>query len=412
ADSPHVVTSALDVVGATLTIEPCAVVRVKEGFTISFGGGNPGDPAAKLVAHGTFDGTTRRPVIVTSDDETKYWGTLAFAKTGSADLEQVILRHAGNPSTIAQNLGGALMIMGDSNGKAPTPTVRAKSLLIDGSASLGINIQRSGGFTPDSEDVSVQNSGNRSPMANPDTTYPVYVQTPSVQTIPPGSYAGNLRDAILVHNPSNLDGDETFHDRGVPYRIRDGFSISPSKSVADGGLATLTIDPGVTLKLLKAPGNDWGIGLGASNGDLQENIWATRLIAAGTSDKPILITSDADVPAPGDWSGIHWHGGPATGNVMNHVTVDYAGGRSLTERFGCGPVSNDAALIFANWNPRETFIHSCTFAHSRGGAIVSGWHSDSGPNLRSDNMFLDIAIACEVSEPVPTAGCPDSELCY
>ncbi|HET6282573.1 MAG TPA: hypothetical protein VFH73_16535, partial [Polyangia bacterium] len=46
ADSPHVVTSALDVVGATLTIEPCAVVRVKEGFTISFGGGNPGDPAA------------------------------------------------------------------------------------------------------------------------------------------------------------------------------------------------------------------------------------------------------------------------------------------------------------------------------------------------------------------------------
>jgi hypothetical protein len=411
ADSPHIVTFGLRVVGATLTIEACAIVRVMEGYTISVGGGNPGDPDAKLVAHGTSDGTSLRPVIVTSDDETKYWGTLQFNETATADLEHVVLHRAGNPAT-AQNLGGALLIFGDSNHKVPTRNVRAKSLLIDASASLGINIQRSGGFSEDSEDVVVRSSGNSSPSANSDTMYPVYVETPSIQTIPPGSYTGNVRDAIRVSNPSSLDGDETFHERGVPYRLRGALSIAPSKNAADGGLVTLTIDPGVTLELLKTPGNDWGITLGVSNGDLPENIRPTRLIAAGTAEKPIVITSAADVPAPGDWAGIEWRGGPPTGNVMSNVTVEYAGGRSGSIGFGCGPVSNDAALIIANWKPAEPFIQNCTFAHSLGGAIVSGWRSDSGPNLEPGNTFLDIASSCEVSQPMPTGGCPATELCY
>src|SRR5688500_9266647 len=50
-DSPHIITFDLYIDEATLTIEPCAEVRIREGYTITVGG-TSGMPSA-LVAHGT-----------------------------------------------------------------------------------------------------------------------------------------------------------------------------------------------------------------------------------------------------------------------------------------------------------------------------------------------------------------------
>ncbi len=393
AESPHHVTQAISVLGATLTVEPCATVVIDEGVTITVGE-NAGAPA-KLVALGNPDPNDLRPITFKSSDDAKFWGTLSIYPTGSADLSAVVLQRAGNP-LVAQNFGGALQLFG---------SVRAHGLLIDEAAGFGINLQRTGSFTADSDDVTVQNSGKVPSKAAIDTRYPIFVHTPAVQTIPPGSYTGNAKDEILVEGANSFDGNETFRDRGVPYRIRTTYTQLPA---AVGGLNTLTIEPGVTIKLL---GTDTAFNLGGSNG---HNV---QLIAAGTAAKPIVFTSAADTPAAGDWGGIEWSGAPSTGNVMTFVTIEYGGGTSLVGNYGCGDRKNDALLPILNWQPAEAFIQNCTFSNSAFGGIVSGWHGPQGdPDLHTGNTFTNIANNCAVSVPTPVSGpCPSNGIvpdCY
>ncbi|WP_156517062.1 carboxypeptidase-like regulatory domain-containing protein [Delftia sp. GW456-R20] len=81
--------------------------------------------------------------------------------------------------------------------------------------------------------------------------------------------------------------------------------------VLDGD-ATLTIEPGVTLRM--APGASFLLRKGA-------------LQAVGTPDKPILITSAATTPAPGDWR--QWRmtaGTRSAQTLLDHVTIEYGSG--------------------------------------------------------------------------------------
>ncbi len=81
--------------------------------------------------------------------------------------------------------------------------------------------------------------------------------------------------------------------------------------VLDGD-ATLTIEPGVTLRM--APGASFLLRKGA-------------LQAVGTPDKPILITSAAATPAPGDWR--QWRmtaGTRSAQTLLDHVTIEYGSG--------------------------------------------------------------------------------------
>ena len=411
AQSPHVVTFGIDVRGATLTLEPCAVVRVRKGYSITIGESS-GAPA-KLIARGSAES----PITITSDDPAAYWGTLGVMATGMAELEHVVLDRAGDPDA-AQGYGGALKSYGDDNRKQPVRNIRARSVRIQSSATLGINLQRSGGFSADSTDLVVTGSGSRGVTSGGiDSSYPVYVEAPSIKTLPPGDYTGNARDAILARTPFVFDGDETFHERGVPYQIVYTFDLSPAASLAEGGLATLTIEPGVTIKLGGPLYTTPAFRLGSSNGSAPANIWAVRLVADGTADRPITFTSGAAVPASGDWVGLKWAGGPETGNVMNHVRVEYGGADSTTKGFGCGPEDNDALLVITNWRPGEPFVRNSTFAHSATGGIVSGWNSaQSGPDFRASNTFTNIAEACQISVPRDENNkCPGNDLtpdCY
>lgn len=109
----------------------------------------------------------------------------------------------------------------------------------------------------------------------------------------------------------------------------------------------------------------------------------------------------------GGW-GIVRGGGPATGNVVRNLHVEYAGGDSGTQGFGCGPIDNDAALIIRNWIPEAGSITGSTFRASAAGGIVSGWMTDAGgPDLKTGNTFTDVAT-CEVSrwKNVTAPACP------
>ncbi len=404
ATGPHIVEFNLQIKKGTLTIEPCAVVRVKKGMTITVGDSNPGTPATGLVARGT----AAQPIVITAAVAGEPWGMLAINGSATVDLEQVTLSEGADHGT-AQNLGGTLKIVG-RGGTQPLRNTRVKNVRIDGSAGYGINVQSAGGFTADSSGLVIVNSG-KVPSPSADTSYPIYVTTPSVQTLPPGTYTGNAKDQILVGVGVTQDYDETFHDLGVPYRLKTNFSMAPLKSAAEGGLTTLTIDAGVKILLLKEPGNLWGITLGGSRGDKPEDIWPTKVVAAGTEARPIVFSSAAAAPAAGDWAGIGWAGGPAMGNVMSYVRVEFAGGEGGTAGFGCGPVRNDAAIIITNWRPATAFMDHLTVSDSAAGGIVSGWASDAdGPNLKTGNTFTSIANGCAVSrwKNASSPACPGS----
>ncbi|MGE3543498.1 MAG: hypothetical protein AB7L28_06190 [Kofleriaceae bacterium] len=411
--SPHIITGNISIQGATLTIEPCAVVRIANGMSVTIGA-TSGAPA-KLIARGEMianAGTdpTRRPVVIERAAATAPWGMLRVFPTGSIDLETADLSGGADPAT-AQNLGGMVIGNGDGNGQPVVKNVRVVDVTIEGSAGFGINMQTGSAFTDDSANVVVRGAGAIPSGTSIDTSYPVYLDGPAISSLPTGTYTGNAKDEIFVANASGLTTDVTFHARGVPYRFETNFSMAPTMTSDQGGLSTLTIEPGVTIRFTSgAPSAAWAMTLGVSSGMLPNQIWPVRLIANGTPAAPIVLTSAEPTPAAGDWAGIKWAAGVADGNVMSHVTVDYAGGDSGTVGFGCGQSDNDAALIIRNWRPGNAFITESTFAHSAAGGIVSGWRSDlDGPNLGAGNTFTEIANGCNTTRWANDNGsCPST----
>lgn len=401
AGSPHIVTFDTFVDGATLTIEPCAVVRIEKGYTISVDG-EPDAPGA-IVAHGeVLAEDTFGPVIFERQVEDEPWGALLVHRDGLLDLEHVTLRGGGDPDTAVSG-GGSLVATGDAATQGVFVNVRVVDVRIEDSGTHGANLTTRAAFSDDSESLVIVGA---------DEGFPLLIHGGAVGTIPEGEYTGNGTDQILVQNATSLADDAiTFRDRGVPYQLQGGFSIAPVDSAADGGLSTVTLEAGVVLVFDADASTVASFGLGTSNGTAAENIWPVRLVAEGTADAPVVLTSAEDAPAAGDWAGIEWAGGPATGNVMSHVHIEYAGGDSGTSGFGCGPADNDAALVITNWRPEDAFITDSTFADSADGGIVSGWYSDEdGPNLRgTGNTFTNIANGCDVSRwRDADSGCPDT----
>jgi hypothetical protein len=384
AASPHIVTTSLNVRGSTLTIEPCAVVRIRAGHFITVGQ-TPGGAAAALVARGEAD----REIKFEPDDPAMPWGSIRAFPTGTVDFEHARLSGGASPAT-AQQGGGTIIGAGPGGNMGLTRNVRVVNVTVEGSAGFGVNIQTRAAFTADSANLTITGAAGM----------PLTVDGAALSTIPTGTYTGNMVDAIRVANANSLlDAEIAFRLRGVPYQMADSFSMSPMTSLAAGGLSTLTIEAGVTIKFTDGgAANNYALALGASNGVTPANIFPVRLIAQGTLAQPITLTSSAATPAAGDWTGLEWHGGPPDGNVMSHVRIEFAGGDSGTSGFGCGDVDNDAALIIRNWRPDTAFITSSTFASSAGGGIVSGWLTDlDGPSLVGNNTFTAIGNGCNVS---------------
>ncbi len=414
AEGPHIVTA--DVVvrsGRTLTIEACAVVRVQESRSIVVGGFSTSDGTGTLIARGgALEATATepalvRPVRVISDAPSAWWGSLQVLATGTADLGVVILDRGGDPAQ-SQGGGGTLLMRGDDNRLVLVRNVRAQSLVISNSATYAVNVRGSAAFTEDSADVAITGAGSRGAAGGgEDTRYAMYLEAPAIRSLPPSTViTEGTKNEVLVAAPFTVAVDERFPRLAVPYQLRGSFAMQPT---TQGALITLTIDPGVTLKLGGPLASNPSIRLGSGDGTATS--FPVRLNAAGTATAPITITSGAATPAPGDWAAIDWQAGPATGNVLANAVVEYGGGDSQTTGFGCGPGDNDALILITDWRPDNAFIQGSTFRHSAAGGIVSGWRSDAaGPDLRGGNTFASLGAACEISLPRSAAGmCPGND---
>ncbi|MGD9368789.1 MAG: right-handed parallel beta-helix repeat-containing protein, partial [Desulfobacteraceae bacterium] len=111
-----------------------------------------------------------------------------------------------------------------------------------------------------------------------------------------------------------ISTDTTWTVADSPYIVTSNITVKGTDG-ADG-ITTLTIEPGVVVRLNRYRNMD----IGASSGD------PGALSAVGTAANPIAFTSNQATPAPGDWYNIRFYNtaDDAT-TIMEHCVVEYGG---------------------------------------------------------------------------------------
>ncbi|AUX24625.1 hypothetical protein SOCEGT47_051640 [Sorangium cellulosum] len=379
AGSPHIVSFPVRLLdGVTLTIEPCAEVRLEEDTGIAVTG-----EGAELRA----EGTEARPIVFRGSDGAR-WNDVHVAWPGKATLRHVTLEGGGGDRFHENATLSAY-------GVSVTPAVPA--LLVDhvtvrGSLGAGVLLMRAAAFAEGSTDLTITESGSE------EHPYPLELGEQALGSIPTGVYTGNRKDEILIQDEganqaSGLQQDTTLRDRGVPYHFGDWqdarFNIGGGGE--DAPPTTLTIEPGVTLRF--EPGTWMRIerftGEFAASGALR---------AVGTPERPIVFTSAAEAPAPGDWGGLWFGGIPRDENVLENVIIEYAGYDCSCSLLTCNDIEEFEGAVIFSQEPSRAFIQRSTFRHIAGHGVTRGWVGTSEPDFVTGNTFEDVT-GCAQTRP-------------
>jgi hypothetical protein len=378
---------------ATLTISPCAILRIVPDRGIYVGSSNVGD-GGKIVARGTAE----RPIVI-QDTTGARWNDLLVNSQGQVDLAYVTFKNGGGRSARA---GGSLHLYGDQY-QPIQQLAKVDHVTILDSGKYGVVLEGRAAFADGSRDLTIARAGDTAMRVN----------APAMGTIPSGTYTGNGVDAIRIMGSGGydlVDADVTLHDRGVPYVVGgDGAFHEMSVQGADGTAPLLTIEAGVVLKFGKV-----------SSGFYIERASTTNpargaLRVLGTFAKPVIFTSNEPAPAAGDWTGIHLRGVPDPRNKIDYAIIEYAGGDTGTRGFSCGtpvspdPISNEAALaIFGQ--PASAFVTNTVIAKSAANGIERAW-TGRPVDFEPTNTFSDVKW-CKQTYPRPEMGiCPDPPPC-
>jgi hypothetical protein len=392
AASPHLVTVDTKIAtGATLTLEPCAVVQIAGGHGLSVQG--------KLAA----PGTAANPIRIEGADATKPFSVIQTSNGGTLDLANVTIKNGGSDAFDQ----APLFVRGD--GATLKPVLRAVDVTIDGAPQYGLILTAFGQMSADSTGLTIKNA----------TLGPVRASAQLAGTLPPGSYTGNGVDEILLDADAPIAADMTLKDVGIPYRLgkvsanasgdlRVGAPGTASGSVPDRH-AVLTLEAGVTIRvepagriLMQSAGTPAKPTLGA-------------LVANGNAGKPVVFTSAAATPAPGDWVGLYFVGLPDPKDKLDFVHVDYAGGVSGAISAHCDlqggtNEAEDAAIIVLGGPPTASFVTSSTITNSKGYGIDRGW-SGGLVDFAAGNTFTGNAKCSQSYPRDANGGCPAAVTC-
>jgi len=382
AASPHVLPYDINI-SAPVTIEPCAVVRIAAGRTITIL-----NPNGALIAAGApGSAITIEPQVAGMA-----WASIRNMG-GTLSLTHAVVRGGGHPLTTNPAYAGTL----NMQSSGAVGTLHVDDVEIAGSLSQGIYINGDVGFDATSQKLYIHGSAG----------YPVHVVARVIGTIPSGAYADNGHAAIAIAGSGGPVRDaQTMHDRGVPYHIgsgQDGGRMDVSTQYK-GPAAVLTILPGVTM--LFPPGGS--LNINASN-------YGGALIAVGTPIRPIVFTSDKGrASASGDWLGIGFDGQLAPQSVMQYVRVEFAGAPRTAGSYSCPypnrPGPNDAAIRISG-PPSMQFITNTEIFASAHDGIDRGWRANVITDFLATNTFTAVA-GCKQTMPSTLAGvCPMSVPC-
>ena len=135
--------------------------------------------------------------------------------------------------------------------------------------------------------------------------YPIVYDTVGAFPVVGGNSASGPGNLGIAIPGGTLDGMQTWGNPGanLPYLLNGDVTIPEA--------AQLTIDPGTRIASV--------------NQRLSAN---GTLLVNGTANNPVVFTSRAGSPSPGDWFGIYF-GGHAGASRLNYTTIAYAGKDSL-----------------------------------------------------------------------------------
>jgi hypothetical protein len=180
--------------------------------------------------------------------------------------------------------------------------------------------------------------------------------------------------------PEKLDHDTT---------IAKGCVVDVVKSAFVEGPVTLTIEEGAKLRF--HPGTFLEVGHRGS-----------RLVAMGSEREPVVLTSAAEVPRPGDWVGIVLDGGDAReGTILDHVVVEYAG---QPTHGGAGAIT-----VIRAFAPGNVSILRTLFRHNATAAIANPFDAARFGALE-DDVFVDNLRALRASAGVLTSAGERNEI--
>lgn len=382
-DGPHIVTFGIDVAdGAKLTIEPCAQVRVRAGYSIVVEG--------SLVA----EGTATRPIELVADDPAQPWGFLQVFAPGTMSLAYASIDDAGGEPT---NAYAAIEARGDQLLPAQE-VLHVDHVTVNRSSNYGVSLRAGGAFTKDSHDLVVTGSKKA----------PLRILPRLASNVPTGTYTGNALDAIVVETESYGDvtlEDVTLHDRGVPYRIGGEVTMGGFVVRGESAPVTLTIEPGVVMSFVESD---------AAWLEIDNGTAGAALVAAGTADEPIVFTSASATPAAGDWVGVVFDGVPDPKSVLDHVEIRFAGGPSYADSHHCEPdgkfsIDENAAVSF--YGQPATQLVTNTLVSDSGRIGINLAYDGSFVDFAPGNEFVNVP-GCKVSWPRnPDGSCPASSPC-
>ena len=396
----HVIPNSISIVApATVTIQACATVKIAAGASIDVSGNTANGTTAKLVANGGSVAGDLAPVVFQNmnGDLTPTWGRLrGVNKNSLVELHWTYL--FGGGSVGGAQLNAVLSMNGSST--LPDPTLTVDNVIVDAPGGAGLYFSDAA-FAPGSTTLQVQDAGDAS------------VAMPAMALGSIGAaMLGASADIKVVENANIFDNLAIATH--VPIRFKtDGVHV--------GGLAptfvpnvTLTIGPGVTLKFQGNTGPPL-----VTFGDVgQAQDKNAALVVQGTALEPVLFTSGAAVPAPGDWAGLYLQ--TSNGSQIDHAIIEYAGGDAAIGPQSCGPVDssihqrarNTAALLVGDgtdqqYVPPAGLVTNTTFRNNTGSyAIDAVWEAGGfGPSLTATNVFGAGPRFCTQNKNLIVGGC-------
>jgi hypothetical protein len=382
--SPHIVEGFIAVRTATLTIEPCAVVQFRDsyaGLTVAY----PGTPTTgNLVA----EGTAQKPIRFEGQEGAR-WGHILVEAGGTARFAHVTMSDGGGYDP----RGATLLVYG--NGELPTKRdVFVDHVTIEKSRGVGVALDRLGAFTADSNELTITTSGNEDVLP-----YPLVTDEHGLDTLPRGTYTGNLSDKIYINPTSHLGESATMKNVGVPYYVGtfgdDDFVVGAGSNSTP---VTLTIEPGTRIEM--HPGTSF-----KAEHYTGEFTASGAIVAEGTAEAPIVFTSGADTPAAGDWQGL-WFGGVARDdNSFKHVRIEYSGAWCGCILSTCSDLEqHEGAIIFSQQPPRA-FFEDTVVSHGAANGVVLGYLGDR-VDVAAGITFEDIGGCNQTLPAAPSCPSP------
>jgi hypothetical protein len=343
------------------------------------------------------NGTETQPIHVLADDASVPWSYIRLLAGGTASFRHATLENGGNDDD--PNGLGLFDVRGDVDAPNRQELLRLDHVTLKGSEQFGLSLRDNATLTADSDALTITGA-----KLGPIRTLPGLAGN-----IPAGSYTGNGLDEIVILGADIVREDTTWHERGVPYRVGEPGTANNNDvrvgDSADGAKpATLTVEAGVTVKVMP-------------NGRILMSSSATGttggMVAVGTSSKPIVFTSAAAAPAPGDWVGL-WFDGPNAKNQLDFVRVEYAGGPSYANSYHCdlqgnlGEAEDASILVFGE--PPSAFVTHSTVANGAAYGIGRAW-SGALVDFMPTNTFEGLG-KCKQSHPRDKDGaCPTKVEC-